>query len=180
MATTPCFDKNCTKSSISLSILNRFAWNLYNRGLIFRDNQNEWQQPHVSTKTAQYHQYLCQFLTDLLETFTIGVNFFRWSKWMATTPCFNKNCTISSISLSILGGGAGGTPLGVPQEDYLVYNYLFKAGSGLECSLQCVNECVGFSFHKLPQGGVQCNIIKEGPASFHSLEGAEYFVKNCN
>ena len=107
MATTPCFDKNCTKSSISRSILNGFAWNLYNRGLIFRDDQNEWQQPHVSTKTAQNHQYLSQFLTDLLETFTIGVNFSRRSKWMATTPCFDKNCTISSISRSILGRGRG-------------------------------------------------------------------------
>ena len=72
MATTPCFDKNYTISSISRSILNRFACNLNKRGLISRDDQNEWQQPHVLTKTAQYHQYLCQFVTDLLETFTIG------------------------------------------------------------------------------------------------------------
>ena len=46
-------------NSISQSIL---------RGLIFRDDQNEWQQHHVSSKTAQYHQSLSQFLTDLLET----------------------------------------------------------------------------------------------------------------
>ena len=72
MATTPCFDKNYTISSISRSILNGFACNLYKRGLIFRDDQNEWQQPHVSTKTTQYHQYLGQFLTDLLAPFTKG------------------------------------------------------------------------------------------------------------
>ena len=34
--------------------------------------QNEWEQTYVSTKTAQNHQYLRQFLTDLHETFTIG------------------------------------------------------------------------------------------------------------
>ena len=72
MATTRKFDKNYTISSISRSILNRFACDLYKRGFIFRDDQNEWQQPHVLTKTTQYHQYLGQFLTDLLETFTKG------------------------------------------------------------------------------------------------------------
>ena len=72
MATTPCFDINYTTSSISQSILTGFACNLYKRGLIFRDDQNEWQQPHVLTKTTQYHQYLCQFLADLLATFTKG------------------------------------------------------------------------------------------------------------
>ena len=36
MATTPCFDKNYTISSISPSILNGFACNLYNGGYIFK------------------------------------------------------------------------------------------------------------------------------------------------
>ena len=31
--------------------------------------------PMFLTKTAQNHQYLGQFLMDLLETFTMGVNF---------------------------------------------------------------------------------------------------------
>ena len=44
---------------------------------MFRDDQNEWQQPHVLTKTTQYHQYLGQFLTDLLATFTKGGLIFR-------------------------------------------------------------------------------------------------------
>ena len=61
MATTLCFDKNYTISSISQSILNGFACNIYKRGLTFQDDQNEWQQPHVLTKTTQYSQYLSQF-----------------------------------------------------------------------------------------------------------------------
>ena len=72
MVTIPCFDKNYTISSISLSILNGFACNFYKRGLIFQDDQNELLQSHIMTKTTQYHQYLGQFLMDLLATFTKG------------------------------------------------------------------------------------------------------------
>ena len=61
MATTLCFGENYTISSISLSILNGFACNLYKRGLTFQDDQNEWLQLYVLTKTVQYHQYLSQF-----------------------------------------------------------------------------------------------------------------------
>ena len=72
MATTPCIDKNYIISSVSQSIPNGFACNLYKRGLICQDDQNEWLQSHVLTKTTQYHQYLGQFLTDLLATFIKG------------------------------------------------------------------------------------------------------------
>ena len=56
--------------SISQLILDRFARNLHKVGLTFRDDWNEGQQPHVSTKTERFGQYLSQFLTDLHETFT--------------------------------------------------------------------------------------------------------------
>ena len=56
--------------SISQSILDGFAQNLHKVGLTFRDDQNEGQQPYVSTKTERFGQYLSQFSTDLHETFT--------------------------------------------------------------------------------------------------------------
>ena len=58
--------------NISGQFLTDLLANFTKRGLIFHDDQNEWQQPHVLTKTTQYHQYLGQFLTDLLATFTKG------------------------------------------------------------------------------------------------------------
>ena len=33
-------------------ILNGFTSKLYKRGIIFQDDQNEWQQPYVLTKTT--------------------------------------------------------------------------------------------------------------------------------
>ena len=56
--------------SISQSILDGFARNLHEVRLTFRDDRNEGQQPHVSTKTERFGQYLSQFSTDLHETFT--------------------------------------------------------------------------------------------------------------
>ena len=68
--TTLCFKQNYTFSSISLSILNRLPSNLHKEWLIFPDDQNKGSQPYVSSKTAHFQQYLCQFLTDCLQTFT--------------------------------------------------------------------------------------------------------------
>ena len=44
--------------SISQSILDGFARNFHEVGLTFRDDWNEWQQRHVSTKTEHFGQYL--------------------------------------------------------------------------------------------------------------------------
>ena len=54
----------------SQSILNRLFPNLHKVGLIFQDNHNKGSQPYNLSKTAHFHQYLCQFLMDCLQTFT--------------------------------------------------------------------------------------------------------------
>ena len=106
--TTLCFEQNYTfysnPSYASQSILNGLSPNLHKVGLIFRDDRNKGSQPYVSSKTAHFHQYLCQFLMDCLETFTKWVNSSRRSQQEVTTLCFEQNFTFSSISLSILNG----------------------------------------------------------------------------
>ena len=78
--TTLCFEQNCKFSLICQSILNGLHSNLHKVGLIFREDWNKWSQPYVSSKTAHFHQYLSQFLTDCLQTFTKWVNFSRRSQ----------------------------------------------------------------------------------------------------
>ena len=55
-----CFGQKYTFSSISWSY-NGFACNLHERGLTFRDYQNEWQHPYVSIKTCTSPSLPCLY-----------------------------------------------------------------------------------------------------------------------
>ena len=47
--------------------------------------QNEGWQPYTNYKSQYFVSYLCHIICSILQTYTISLNFIRWSKWGVTT-----------------------------------------------------------------------------------------------
>ena len=77
-----------------------------------RHHMTPWGGHHswnVSSKTAHFHPYLNQFLTDWLETFTKWVNFSRRLQWGVNNPIFQVKLHIF-INISINSKWIGSKP----------------------------------------------------------------------